>query len=107
MHRSLAACALVLGGAALADPPKALQDPAAVLTELLARTDAVAKEVGLRQILAWMEKKFAATPVNRVHLLKSLVYFADAEREPMPDMLAPIPWPVVTSFFETQVPGLL
>ena len=46
MGRSVAVVLLVTASVAVADPPKALQeDPAVVLAELLARTDAVAKEV--------------------------------------------------------------
>ena len=48
---------------------------------------------GLREILAWFETKYAGAPYNRVHLLKALTYFADAESEPMPDMpdIPPVP----------------
>lgn len=66
----------------------------------------MATRLGLVQILGWFENKYAGAPYNRVHLLKALTYFADAEREPMPDMLAPIDWPSVKQFFISEVPCL-
>lgn len=67
----------------------------------------VAQRYGLDQILDWFRRKFAATPYSRVHILKSLTYFEDAEQEPMPDLLAPLDWSAVTRFFTTAVPRLL
>jgi hypothetical protein len=66
-----------------------------------------AKAYGLGEILEWFDKKYAATPHNRVHLLKSLTYFTDAENEPMPNMLAPLDWSAVKTFFITEVPRVL
>lgn len=66
-----------------------------------------AKRYGLREILAWFEKKYAMAPYNRVHLLKSLTYFTDAEREPMPNMLVSLDWSAVTTFFTTEATRLI
>jgi hypothetical protein len=66
----------------------------------------VARAYGLRQILDWFGRKFAAVSYSRVHLLKSLTYFADAEHDPPPDMLVPVAWPAVEEFFLTEVPKL-
>jgi hypothetical protein len=38
-----------------------------------------------------------------VHILKALVFFADAEKEPMPDMLIPLSWEAVKSYFLHEV----
>ena len=35
-----------------------------------------------------------------------LVYFEDAEADPMPDMLKPVPWPDVRRFFEQEAQDL-
>ena len=59
---------------------------------------------GLGQILDWFQRKFAATPYSRVHVLKSLVYFEDAEREPMPDLLVPLDWDAVKAFLTSEIP---
>ena len=41
-----------------------------------------------------------------IHVLKSLTFFADAEREPIPDLLIPVTWEHVTQFFRHEVPRL-
>ena len=66
----------------------------------------VAKAYGLRAILEWAGRKYVAAPYNRVHLLKALTYFVDAEHEPMPHMLVPLDWPAVRTFFISEVPRL-
>lgn len=66
----------------------------------------VAQTHGMHQILDWFRRKFAGTPYSRVHVLKSLVYFEDAEREPMPHMLVPLDWHAVKAFFTTEIPRL-
>ncbi len=67
----------------------------------------VGRQYGLSQIIAWSETKFASAPYNRMHLLKALTYFKDAEQEPLPDMLVPLDWAAVTGFFVAEVPRLL
>ena len=62
---------------------------------------------GLRDIVEWFETKYASTPYNRVHLLKALTYFADADKDPMPDMLVTLDWQAVKAFFTTEMPRLL
>ena len=42
-----------------------------------------------RELLGMFQRKYARTGYNRVHILKSLTYFDDAEKDPMPHMLAP------------------
>ena len=65
------------------------------------------KQFGLREILEWFERKYAGAPYNRVHVLKALTYFGDAERDPMPNMLVPLDWSDVRKFFLSQAPGLI
>jgi len=48
-------------------------------------------------------EKYGKTNYSTYHLLRSLVYFADAEKEPMPKLLLPISWLDVKQFFETEV----
>jgi hypothetical protein len=43
---------------------------------------------------------------NPVHLEKSLVYFQDAEKDPMPDMLISLSWQDVRQYFSAEVPRL-
>lgn len=63
-----------------------------------------AQRYSLAEILAWFETKFASTPFNRVHVMKALTYFKDAEEQAMPDMLVPLDWRDVTRFFVSEVP---
>ncbi len=66
-----------------------------------------AKAYTLGELLALFQRKFAGTDYNRVHLLKSLSYFEDAESDPPLAMLTEIPWAEVKSFFNREVPALL
>jgi hypothetical protein len=38
------------------------------------------------------EQKYGPDWSNRYHLLKSLIYFTDAEADPMPELLQPVSW---------------
>jgi hypothetical protein len=46
----------------------------------------------LSQLLQLFSKKYTSVNFNLMHMLKSLVYFNDAEGEPMPAMLMPVNW---------------
>lgn len=50
------------------------------------------KEYSLNELLGFFEKKYADIKYNKMHILKSLVYFEDAEKEPMPIMIKKIDW---------------
>lgn len=41
------------------------------------------------------------------HILKSLVYFADAENDPTPEITFKASWNEVKKFFEKEIPGVL
>ena len=62
---------------------------------------------GLENILTWFARKYEATRYNRLHILKSLTFFGDAEKDPLPHMLVPLVWDDVKHFFKKKVPGLL
>lgn len=47
------------------------------------------------ELFEYYEKKYGLEISNNYHLLKSLVYFEDAEREPMPKMIKNVEWSVV------------
>jgi len=63
---------------------------------------AVSRRHGLEQCLAWFQRKFAQVSYSRVHVLKSLTYFEDAEKDPMPEMLTPLSWDEVKQFFTRE-----
>ena len=50
------------------------------------------KNFTLKQALDLYSKKFQSLGASRTHVLKSLVYFADAEGEPMPQLTEPLKW---------------
>lgn len=101
-----------LGSLAVADPRDIACMKVDAISSRGTRRDFIdlyvtAQEYGVAQILEWFDVKYAATPFNRVHILKSMTYFRDAEQEPMPHMLAPIQWPEVTEYFTNEAPKLV
>lgn len=61
------------------------------------------KGLTLQQLFKRFPEKYGKTNYSPYHLLRSLVYFADAEKEPMPKLLRPVSWSDVKQFFETEV----
>ncbi len=55
--------------------------------------------LSLEQCFQWLPLKYGEGRVNTYHVLKSLAYFEDAEREPMPKMLEPFDWAECKNFF--------
>ncbi len=68
---------------------------------------AASRPYGLEQLLDLFRTKFARVNYSMVHVMKSLTYFEDAEKDPMPDMLAPLTWGEVKNFFATEGPRVL
>lgn len=58
--------------------------------------------VSLPDLLRAFSKKYASMHYNLMHVKKSLVYFSDAERDPMPRMIKPLPWRTVKNFFISE-----
>jgi hypothetical protein len=57
----------------------------------------------LAEILKNFKRKYASLNYNMLHIKKSLVYFADADNEPMPSMLKPVNWREVKKFFKKEI----
>ncbi len=57
-------------------------------------------------LFKWAEQKFPGHPNFSVQAAKALVYFEDAEKEPMPRMLKPAAWGKIKAFFEKEIPKL-
>ena len=64
------------------------------------------QQLGIVEILTWFGRKYATTGYNRLHILKSLTFFDDAEKDPMPHTLVPLAWEDVRRFFRQEVPRL-
>ncbi|PIU01757.1 hypothetical protein COT68_01505 [bacterium (Candidatus Torokbacteria) CG09_land_8_20_14_0_10_42_11] len=65
------------------------------------------KETNLKDLFALLPQKFAKVKYESYHLAESLIYFEDAESEPMPQMLMSIDWPTVKSFFQIEAKNLI
>jgi nucleotidyltransferase AbiEii toxin of type IV toxin-antitoxin system len=111
LHPLLFACEVFLG-LQVADP----QDIACMKISAIAgrgtKRDfldlyAASKRYGLDQLLQWFKEKYARTNYSMVHILKSLTYFEEAEKDPMPDVLVPLSWEETKQFFIDQAPRLL
>jgi len=50
------------------------------------------KKYPLAELLDFFERKYSHIKFNKLHLLKSISYFNDAEEDPMPIMLMPAEW---------------
>lgn len=61
---------------------------------------------GLGEILRLFAQKYAKAGYSKIHILKSLTFFDDAEKDPMPHMLAPVEWDRVKQFFTQEVSSL-
>ena len=63
-------------------------------------------QYGLAQLLECFKQKYPEVNYSLTHLLKSLTWFEDADKEPMPDMLAPLSWEGVKRFFRSEASRL-
>ncbi len=57
----------------------------------------------LNDAIQLYERKYKNLAATAPHIIKSLVYFEDAKKEDMPDMLEKIEWEEVKKFFEKEV----
>jgi len=57
---------------------------------------------GLQEYFDLLPKKYGAGRANAYHVLKSLTFFEDAEKEPMPRMRIPFDWEDCRRFFERE-----
>lgn len=75
--------------------PKSLKKDFVDLYFILAKE----KILDLEKTLNLYGKKFKALKENQVHILKSLVYFKDAEKDALPKMIQPVKWSLIKKFF--------
>lgn len=68
----------------------------------------VCKEaVSLREAIDLYDRKYRNLATTKVHIMKSLIYFDDAEPEEMPVMLKQAAWEDVKKYFENEVRKLI
>jgi predicted nucleotidyltransferase component of viral defense system len=56
------------------------------------------------QVFSWAERKFPEHEDFVMQAGKALVYFDDAEKEPLPRLLAPLAWREVKAYFQKEIP---
>ena len=62
------------------------------------------RELELEGLLELSEKKFPRQTTFQVQALKALVYFEDAQSQPLElELLEPVDWNELTNYFESQV----
>lgn len=61
------------------------------------------KIISLKKLLKLFEKKYKSVNYNILHILKSLSYFVDAEKDPMPKMIIQVSWEKVKNFFKKKI----
>ena len=59
----------------------------------------VLKKIPFEKLLQLFERKYKGIEINKLHILKSLSYFADARKEPMPLMIKKIEWQEIEKYF--------
>lgn len=64
------------------------------------------QKFSLEEILKFYKLKFKNASADKIHILKSLIYFTDAENEPMPRMLKKIGWPQIKKTLTEEVKKL-
>ncbi|PIP27370.1 MAG: hypothetical protein COX30_02240 [Candidatus Moranbacteria bacterium CG23_combo_of_CG06-09_8_20_14_all_39_10] len=61
----------------------------------------------LSQLIGFFEEKYKNIRYNKLHILKSLIYFADANDNPDPLMLMDFDWEKIKTFLEQEVRMIL
>jgi predicted nucleotidyltransferase component of viral defense system len=63
----------------------------------------ILQQISLQDLFTKLEEKYKNVEYNLPHILKSLVYFNDAEEQPMPKMHIGLTWEQTKSFITEQV----
>jgi predicted nucleotidyltransferase component of viral defense system len=61
------------------------------------------KKYSLPELLTFFEEKYKNIQYNKLHILKSLSYFSDADNDPDPLMLVEFDWEKIKSFLENEI----
>lgn len=65
------------------------------------------KKYSLEEIIGFFEKRYANIHYNKMHILKSLVYFEDAQNEASPVMLQRADWEEIKKVIQKEVNRLV
>jgi hypothetical protein len=61
------------------------------------------KKYTLENLIGFFEQKYKDINYNKLHILKSFIYFEDAENEPMPKMIQEVDWDKVKQNIREKV----
>jgi len=61
---------------------------------------------GLASVIGRAMRQYPGQNNNIQHILKSLVYFADAEEDPMPEIFFKADWRTIKAYFQREVPKI-
>jgi hypothetical protein len=61
--------------------------------------------MNLKEFYGFFQEKYGEGNFNHIHLLKSLIYFEDADKDPELNMLVHYSWEEVKDFFFNQLKG--
>lgn len=67
----------------------------------------ILKKYSLKELFDSFEKKFAGVEYQKLHLLKSMTYFSEAEKEPSPIIIKPIEWDEIKETIKEEVKNYL
>lgn len=65
------------------------------------------KSFSLKELLRLFDKKYKGVEYNHLHILKSLTYFEETEKEPMPIMIEKISWKNVKKEIKKKIEDYL
>lgn len=65
------------------------------------------EKYSLIELIDFFEKKYKDIEYNKLHIFKSLVYFNDAENEPMPIMVKKAEWETVKEKIKAEVKKMI
>lgn len=63
----------------------------------------VLREYTFEEIFDYFAKKYQGVNYQKIHMLKSLAFFDDAEQDPEPDYLVPADWGEIKKDLETKI----
>lgn len=63
--------------------------------------------IRLKDLFKDLPRKYRAGRTNEYHILKSLTYFEDAEKEPLPRMLVPLDWKECKRYFVREAQAII
>jgi predicted nucleotidyltransferase component of viral defense system len=61
------------------------------------------EKYSLTELMTYLDKKYQGVNYNHAHILKSLVFFEDADKQPMPRMHKDIEWSHIKNMISSQV----